>query len=338
MSTNNDKHQKIERVYRYLRRSPGAKASEIAETLRLERRSVDRYLDNLEKSGRIYKDSVRWFAQSDEPLRLKPVNLNADEGLVLYLAARLFVKQSDRRNLAAENALAKLADVLITNTGLSVALANAADELAQRPLEPGYADIFRHVAESYLNHHKLRITYHPYSSSRSFETVICPYLLEPSGFGLATYVIGHSSIVNDIRTYKLERITSAETLSERYSIPDDFDGIEHLKHAWSIYAGDTPIRVVLRFHPSVVRRLKESQWHSSQSPLTADPEAHGYVRLSFEIADTTDLKPWIRGWGAACEVLEPSDLRAEMIGEARKLAELYGISSNSNRSRYEDIF
>lgn len=337
MATNQDKHDKMERVYRYLVRGDGLGTKEIADVLDIERRTVDRYLQDLEQDRRVYKEGSLWFAQTDETTQLRPVKLNTAEGLALYLAARMLVKQSDRRNISAENALAKLADMLITNTGLDTALANAADELATRQRDDDYHDIFRQVADSYLHRYKLHIKYYPYNGS-PFDTVICPYLLEPSGFGFATYVICHSSTPNAIRTYKLERIMQAEIIREEYSIPDSFDGIEYLKHAWSIYAGENPIPIVLRFHPSVARRLQESIWHSSQSDILEDLEKPGYVILSFEVADTTDLKPWIRGWGAACEVLEPSDLRAEMIGEARQLAELYGVSGASNRNRYEDIF
>jgi len=35
------------------------------------------------------------------------------------------------------------------------------------------------------------------------------------------------------------------------------------------------------------------------------------------------MLPWIRGWGADVEVLEPRELREKMMGEARRLAETY---------------
>jgi predicted DNA-binding transcriptional regulator YafY len=37
------------------------------------------------------------------------------------------------------------------------------------------------------------------------------------------------------------------------------------------------------------------------------------------------MKPWIRQWGAAVEVLAPDELRAEMIEEVRAQARLYGL-------------
>jgi predicted DNA-binding transcriptional regulator YafY len=256
--------------------------------------------------------------------------------MVLYLAARLFVKQSDKRNISAENVLAKLAEILSKDIGLDEDIARAALELAQRPLDKDYTDVFRTVVRGYLHRRRVRIVYHPYRGER-FETTIEPYLLEPSAIGFSTYVIGYSSIVNTLRTYKIERIMKAQMVrGEGYYIPPDFPGLSLLQNAWSIFYGDETVQVVLRFHPDVARRVRETYWHPSQSPVIDDPEKEGYVQLQFEVADTTDLKPWIRTWGANCEVLHPESLRDEMTGEARRFAELYGWTTHRGRIQADD--
>jgi CRISPR-associated endonuclease/helicase Cas3 len=37
------------------------------------------------------------------------------------------------------------------------------------------------------------------------------------------------------------------------------------------------------------------------------------------------MLPWIRGWGADCEVVEPEGLREELVKEVRRMARVYGI-------------
>jgi CRISPR-associated endonuclease/helicase Cas3 len=37
------------------------------------------------------------------------------------------------------------------------------------------------------------------------------------------------------------------------------------------------------------------------------------------------MLPWIRGWGADVEVVEPENVRLALIEEVKKLAERYGI-------------
>ncbi len=49
------------------------------------------------------------------------------------------------------------------------------------------------------------------------------------------------------------------------------------------------------------------------------------MEWSAEVAEPQEMLPWIRGWGADVEVIEPTELRDEMIREAKRLAKRYGL-------------
>lgn len=340
------KRSRIDRVELLLQRHPdGLTEREVAETLNLERRTTHNYLQELDMEGKAYRESTLWFSLPRKSLVLRRFDLQPEEAMVLYLASRLFVKQSDQRHEIAELVLLKLAGILSSDMHLGDDLKDAAKELSQRPKLPGYEDIFRTIVRGYIYHRKVQLIYQPYRGE-PFETLFSPYLMEPSAIGFATYAIGHSSIVNTIRTYKIERIKEAALLRDEYTVPTDFPGLDLLRNAWSIYYGDEVIRVMLRFHPEVAKRVRETFWHPSQE-IKKDDQLPGYLLLSITVADTTDLKPWIRTWGANCEVLEPSSLRDELTGEARKLALLYGWHTTTaetldragpDHSRFHDIF
>lgn len=335
------RRQRLERIYFLLQRhESGLAESEIAEKLGFGTRTTHNYLRQLEFENKISKDGKLWFAHDWNGIALGRLDLEPEEAMVLYLAARLFVKQSDRRNETAESALLKLAHRLSSDAGLGDDLYNAAQALAHRPEDADYQDHFRIIMHSYIYRHKVEITYHPYRGE-PFTTTFAPYLLEPSAIGFATYAIGHSGISNELRTYKLERVLSAKLTREEYTIPLDFPGLELLHNSWSIYYGEETVQVTLRFHPEVARRVQESNWHPSQQ-LAWDPNQPGYLLLTIEVADVTDLKPWIRTWGANCEVISPIELRDEMMGEARRLAHLYGWStqteSGATHNKFRDIF
>lgn len=331
-----DKRKRKERVYRTLQRHPdGLSSIELADATQLERRTIDNYLGELDSEGHVYKEGKLWFAFPKKPLELRKFNFDPEEAVLLYLAARLFVKQTDRRVEAAETALLQLAESLSADARLGDILVQAANELAKRPQVPGYTDIFRTVIQGYLYHCHVQIRYAPYRGE-AFTTTIAPYLLEPSAIGMSTYVICHSSIVNTLRTYKISRITDARLLHRQpFTTPGDFPGLELLRNAWSIYYGEETLRVILRFHPDVAKRVMETQWHPSQQ-LAADDQQAGYLQMAVDVADFTDLKPWIRTWGANCEVLAPNQLRNEMIGEARRLAMLYGWHTTRNQQFDDD--
>ncbi len=327
---------RLDRILEHLRRYPdGLTEQEIADDLGLDRRSVNNYLHDLDLRGDIYKDGRYWYALSRRGMAIRRLQLTPEEAMTLYLAVRLLVKYSDLRNETAEQMLYKLAAILSEDIGLEKDILESARQLASRPSAKGYESIFRTMMQAYIYRQKVAIRYQPFRGN-PFETIFSPYLLEPSAIGYTVYAIGHSQIVDALRTYKLERIQTARLLRESYTIPEDFPGQDLLKSAWSIFYGETPVQVVLRFSPEVAARVRETNWHPSQQ-LEADPEP-GFLKMTVQVANTTDLVPWIRGWGAACEVLEPASLRRDLLHEVRRLAELYTISPSEKLTTMEILW
>lgn len=72
--------------------------------------------------------------------------------------------------------------------------------------------------------------------------------------------------------------------------------------------------------PSAARRVKETTWHEDQR---VEDLPDGSVRLRLVVAELTELKPWVLGWGSACEVLGPPSFRSEIARETAAAAEIY---------------
>jgi CRISPR-associated endonuclease/helicase Cas3 len=318
-------------VFSVLRRSTyGLSTREIVEETGIEERTLRNYLRELEAEGKIEKDKRIWYAHDYDPARLRRVELSPEEAMTLYLASRLFVKQHDKRNDAAQNALLKLAGVLTGDANVGQEVYQAAQELAHRPDDGKYNRIFREVMQAYIYKRRLHIEYEP-AHGEPFFTDFEPYLIEPSAIGFSTYAIGRSSIVNTTRTYKIERIRSARLLigsQNEYRIPADFPGLDILKNAWSIYYGEKTEPIILRFSPEVRERVAETRWHPSEDK-NDDPEKSGWLRWTAQIADITDILPWIRGWGADCEVIAPTKLHHRLANEVARLNTYYNPFHNA---------
>ena len=95
---------------------------------------------------------------------------------------------------------------------------------------------------------------------------------------------------------------------------------KHLAHAWGVWTSERPVPVELRFSPDVARRVKETTWHESQQ---AEDLADGSVRVRLLVAEPTELKHWVLGWGASCEVISPQAFREELAREATAMADIY---------------
>ena len=78
--------------------------------------------------------------------------------------------------------------------------------------------------------------------------------------------------------------------------------------------------MVLQFTPAIASVVKERRWHPSQ---TVDDLADGGILLVVRVSDPREMRPWIRSWGAECQVLEPPWLRDEMRAEVQRMAENY---------------
>lgn len=335
--TEQTKERQVELVWLRVKQRPhGISEQEIADATGIQRRTVNNYLNDLALEGKVEKQGRLWFLGNYEEIRSIKLEVTPEEAYTYYLGSRLFVKQHDKRNRLAEKALMQLADALAANKLVGQEIAQAARELAQRPGDPKYEKVFQKIVCGYLQRRQVAIRYKPLNG-KPFDTTFDTYLMEPSAIGYATYIIGHSHLQNQRRAYKLERIEEAEILPEAYRIPDDFPGLEILRNSWSIMMGDETVEVVLRFSPQAKERVRETQWHPSQQN-EPDPDKPDYLRWRVQVADTLDMEPWIRSWGADVEVLAPLPLRQQLIQETFKLVDVYGLSSNKGGNQIMDVF
>ncbi|MGH2542582.1 MAG: CRISPR-associated endonuclease Cas3'', partial [Ardenticatenaceae bacterium] len=168
---------------------------------------------------------------------------------------------------------------------------------------------------------------HQHQDGRVFEYDFAPYFIEPYAVGQTAHVIGLREPPGQLRTFKVERLRRIELLKDRpYTIPEDFDPARLLADAWGIWFTDArPVEVTLRFHPRVTHRVKETQWHPSER---IEERADGYLIWRALVAEPQEMLPWIRGWGSDVEVLEPEELRRAMVGQAKRLSDIYSLEAS----------
>jgi predicted DNA-binding transcriptional regulator YafY len=169
----------------------------------------------------------------------------------------------------------------------------------------------------------VELTYDPstYDPSRQpREARVRPYLIEPSADSHALYLIGFDETKGGLRTFKLERIRSLAISPVAFEPPPDGEIEAALDRAWGIVADQPVVEVVLRFAPSVASRVAETTWHPTQAVVR---NADGSLTWRARVSGTLEIRPWILGWGADVEVLEPEALRAEIGGIVHAAAARY---------------
>ncbi len=302
---------------------------ELAERLGVDRTLI--YRDRIELTGQypIEKDDEGRYHISRAKL-ISEIKVNLHEALTLYLAARKTSRQTRFHHPHAANALEKLAATL--RQPMTEKLLKAADNVLKYEKDPERIKIIEILAQAWVEQKKVRVRYQPYGLDEFRNHVIHPYLIEPSIWSDSVYVIAHSEVAEKIVPFKIDRIESAFLSGETFEIPADFDEQVLLKHAWGIWVGDKePVTVKLRFNKEAARRVKESIWNPLEK--VENTEGGGCI-WSAEVAEWREMLPWVRGWGADCEVLEPEGLRKELTSEAARMAMLYQVG-NTSSSAYQ---
>lgn len=303
----------------------GLTQAEIARRLGVHRSTVFRDLPDLEKRCAVYEMEDGRLA-IDRSQYLTYLRLTLHEAMALFLAVRMMAARTDRHNPHAASAVRKLALALERLAPfISQHMLQAADEMddpARRRDDPVYLEVLETLTLAWAERRKVRVWHQHEETGRVHEYVFSPYFVEPYPVGQTAHVIGFREPPGAVRTFKIERIRRIQRLPEPYEIPADFDPRALLEDAWGIwYTDEEPVEVVLKFHPRVAQRVRETRWHRSEQ---VEEQPDGSLIWRARVAEVQEMLPWIRGWGADVEVLAPPELRERMMGETRRLARMYG--------------
>lgn len=334
------KSDRIGQVERLLldSRVPLAQA-EVARRCGVHRSTIGRLIQSMvdheipvryDDQGRIFIERTAYVSK---------VYLKLHEALAVFLAGRLLARYSDKPN---EHTIAALEKLGVTLQGIMPALGehitstNHALRTRLPKQKSDYQRVLERLTESWAKTTKVRMWYRALNASKTFQHTFAPYFLEPSAIGYSVYAIGFAEPPNQLRTRKLERIERVELTDEPFDVPADFDANELLAGAWSIWFDeeDQPTTVRLRFSgQQAIRRMNETTWHPSERK---EQDGEGRLVWTAEIDEVKEMLPWIRGWGADCEVLEPAELREKVKGELRRQAGMYGITTKFDQQSGPD--
>jgi proteasome accessory factor B len=293
----------------------GLSVAELASQLVVNRRTVYRDIDFLSAQGvPLWQEDGRFGLNRTR--YLASVRLSYQEAIALVLAGLLLARTLDERNPHVIAALRRLATTLPDFP--SVHLKRAAQRVEAYRYNSAQVTILETIAEGWGSGHKVKIAYRSPRSGELRYRVIAPYALEPTASGI--YIICHDKWADDIRTFKLRRLESAQLLDETYTIPPDFDPEAHLASSWGIMSGEEVSEVILRFTDAAKPFVVERQWHPSQQ-LQDTPE--GGCLFQVQVSEPLEMQPWIRSWGAQVEVIAPVWLRERIANELQQAAEQY---------------
>ncbi len=168
------------------------------------------------------------------------------------------------------------------------------------------------------------ITHITYQSARSTE----PVTYEVYPYGLiwhrgSLYLVAYSRDHDELRNFKLNRTSAVALESLKFQKSADFKLEDYLTGSLGVFHSNGPLRNVrIRFSPEVARYVQEHHWHHSQI-LT--PQKDGSLLAEFQLASFEEVKSWVQSFGPNALVLEPEELRDEIVQELEKNLAAYGV-------------
>ena len=180
------------------------------------------------------------------------------------------------------------------------------------------------VAQAVWNQRRLLIRYR-----RAGDTA--ERLLEPLGVVLKSgvwYVVAARD--GEVRTYRASRIESAELSEERFERPANFDLADYWTESTAAYERDAPrLAVLVRVAPDRVELLENLVGGSAMRAaerLEAPNDRDGWTHLRLLIDWPEDAAARLVGMGPDLEVIEPVELRNQILELARGSLARHGVT------------
>lgn len=172
------------------------------------------------------------------------------------------------------------------------------------------------INDGIINNRKIKIKYMD-SKGNTTERIIHPYGLY-TYYG-SNYFIGKCEERDALRQFKLLRIKEINLLKDKFE-KDHFDLANYLKNNLGLFK-DKTYKIKLQVTYPYAMGFKEYSWTEEEE--IEDYIENGYIIYNATVEGKTEIIPWIMGMGTSCTVLEPIELKNDIIKSYKEVLNNY---------------
>ena len=174
------------------------------------------------------------------------------------------------------------------------------------------------LQKAVLQERKLFFTYQR-DGNGSFERLVDPLGLVAKGS--TWYLI--AAIEDEIRSYRVSRIQTAQVLNEPCLRPQNFDLADYWAQSSTHFVASLPrYSVTVRIAPDLLEHIYHAGRYAKIE--SADPpDANGWIRLRLQFEMEESACGYLLSFGPRVEIVEPLELRDKMIELAKSVVEFY---------------
>jgi len=323
---------KLLKALEILSKPEGTTIEQMATQLEVDRRSVYRLIEVIEDLGfPIYDEKIpfekekRWkleesYLKKLPNMKVPDINLSLLEIISLYLLrSEASLLRGTELEKHTNSAFGKFSMFLPKDAFGKLDRIKALFVSASKFVKDysGKEDIIGQLMDAIMKKETCYIDYHSFYDDKVKTFKIDPLHFFENDGGL--YILVNTTTFGDIRTLAVERIQSIKKTGELFVYPEDFDPEGLLESAFDIVYGDL-VKFRIWFSREQARYVKERKWSKNQE--IADQQ-DGSIILTMETSGWWDVKRWVLSYGSAAKVLEPEELKREILVELRAAQDSY---------------
>lgn len=184
---------------------------------------------------------------------------------------------------------------------------------------PSAREFLSVIIDAMRDNHRIKFSYKSYQRANPQSGIIIePYFVKI--FNQVWYVIGYNTADKKIKTYSLDRMANVLITDEKFNMPVDFVPEEFFADCYGIITDlAEPKRISIKAEPTQAKYLRALPLHPSQEEELHD----NYSIFRYKMRNTYDLRERLLSHGSSIEVLEPPELKAQIVNEMKKALENY---------------
>lgn len=299
-------------------------ATELGEILETSPRNIKAYIESLRLAGVPIEgfSGRRGGYFLSQAYELKPPRLNESEYNALLLAEEVLTQDNGfhyEREIKAAFSKIKAAQGEIIGKSNLIEESESVFAKGNIDISPEIKTYLSTIRKALLSRKRISILYRNPIKKQMTIRKIDPYNLVYRNS--SWYVIGHCSLREDIRIFKLARIEKIKVLSESYHIPLNFSITSYMQNTLDLINPGKEYNVEIRFfHPASVW-VSEKIWLPTQKIVWLKDDS---IIFRAKVNGLTDIKRWVLGYGSLAKALKPKDLVDKLKMEIETMAGTYG--------------
>ena len=285
-------------------------------------------VDTIERYGSITREKLNelWMKSefsNGEPLPRRSF-YNYRTGIADTLGIDIEFNQATYEYYIANDgtaAASKRQQWLLDSVSISGMITSSTDLSSRILLEyvPSAREFLPVIIDAMRQNNRIQFTYKSYKRANPQPGIIIePYFVKI--FHQLWYVIGNNIDDKMIKTYSLDRMKDVKILNKKFKFPRNFEPDKFFADCYGITTNqDVPKRIVIKAESTQAKYIRALPLHPSQQEEIHDK----YSIFSYTMRNTYDLRERLLSHGSSIEVLEPPELKAQIINEMQQALDNY---------------